>query len=232
MAMIAEDVLLLLLDNASAQPSLERDRCERVLAGAVLLDLAYACRIRPSVPGESIGAGRLVALAGAEPLNPLLEPAFHLLRQRPLTPAAAVSKLRRDATGRVTRHLELVGQIHRIPLSTKRFSQTYAFPFTSRERVGTARADLLAALFDGTTPTPQTAGVVTLLHAVDGLGALLSLNDRGWRWVHARATEISSGSWVAERHPAPSQLRAPATQPSLAEMNLAVTASAVKSALT
>ncbi|MDT5302089.1 MAG: hypothetical protein QOG79_5331, partial [Mycobacterium sp.] len=42
MAQIAEDLFLLLLDNASAQPALERDRRERLLAAAVLLDLAYA----------------------------------------------------------------------------------------------------------------------------------------------------------------------------------------------
>ena len=40
MAQIAEDLFLLLLDNASAQPGLDRARRERVLSGAVLLDLA------------------------------------------------------------------------------------------------------------------------------------------------------------------------------------------------
>ncbi|MBJ7385122.1 MAG: GPP34 family phosphoprotein, partial [Mycolicibacterium sp.] len=82
-----------------------------------------------------------------------------------------------------------------------------------------ARAALLSALFDRTPPTPPTAAIVTLLHAADGLGALLSLNDRGWRWVHTRASEISSGSWVDESATA------------LPEVNLAVTASAVRSAL-
>src|SRR6478609_7054780 len=48
MAQIAEDLFLLLLDNASAQPGLDRARRERVLSGAVLLDLALACRIRPA----------------------------------------------------------------------------------------------------------------------------------------------------------------------------------------
>lgn len=219
MAQIAEDALLLLLDNASAQPALERERCDRVLAGALLLDLAYACRVRPSLPGEPVEPGMLVALAGTGPLDPFLQPAFQLLQQKPLAPAAALSRLRKDATDRVAQHLERLGQIHRVPLSTKRFNQKFAWPIASRERVGAARAALLSALFDGEPPTPPTAAIVTLLHAVDGLGALLSLNDRGWRWVHARATEISSGSWV-DGHAS-----------HLAEMNLAVTASAVRSAL-
>ena len=219
MAQIAEDLFLLLLDNATAQPALERDRLERVLAGALLLDLAFACRIRPAVPGEQVTAGRLVALAGGGHFDPVAEPAFALLHQKPLAPSSAVSKLRKVAQEAVALHLERLGQIRRIPLSAKRFSHVEAWPLTNRQRVAMARSALLSALFDRNPPTPATAGIVTLLHAVDGLGALLSLNDRGWRWVHARATEISSGSWVDEYPTA------------LPEMNLAVTASALRPAL-
>jgi hypothetical protein len=50
-------------------------------------------------------------------------------------------------------------------------------------------------------------------------GAVLSLNDRGWRWVHARAGEIALGSWIDE---------APAGLP---EINVAVTFSALRPAL-
>jgi hypothetical protein len=220
MAQIAEDLLLLLLDNASRNPALERHRCDRVLAGAVLLDLAFACRIRPAVPGEPVEAGRLVALVGDGPLDPVVGPAFQLLQQRPLRPSGAVSKLRKNAREHISLHLERMGQLRHIPVSAKRFSDIAAWPLIDRTRVAQARAALLSALFDRRPPTPSTAAIVSLLHAVDGLGALLSLNDRGWRWVHARATEISSGSWVNEYPTA------------LPEMNLAVTASALRPALT
>jgi hypothetical protein len=220
MAQIAEDLLLLLLDNASGAPPLERDRCERVLAAAVLLDLAHACRVRPAVSGERIEEGKLLALAGGGPLDPVTTPAFELLHRRPLWPANAVTKLRGATLAQVTEHLERLGLVTHFPLSAKRFGDVVAWPLTDRHRVGHARATLLSALFDRRPPTPTTAAIVTLLHAVDGLGALLSLNDRGWRWVHARATEISSGSWVNE------------SPTGLAEVNLAVTASAVRVALT
>jgi hypothetical protein len=105
-------------------------------------------------------------------------------------------------------------------LQSNRFTQPYAWPQTNRGRVRHARSALLAALFDRRPPTPSTAAIITLLHAVDGLGALLSLNDRGWRWVHARAGEIASGSWVDEYPTA------------LPEVNLAVTASALRQTLT
>jgi hypothetical protein len=75
----------------------------------------------------------------------------------------------------------------------------------------------LAALFDGHRPDPATAAIVSLLHAVHGLGAVLSLNDRGWQWVVDRANEIASGTWVDDEN--------------IADVNLAVTAAAVRAAL-
>jgi hypothetical protein len=219
MAQIAEDLFLLLLDNASAQPGLDRARRARVLAGAVLLDLAHACRIRPSMTGEPVESGRLVALTAPGPMDPVVAPAFELLQRRPLRPATAVKRLAKHTEENLTNYLEYLGQIRRVPLNSKRFSHPYALPLTNRERVGHARSALLASLFERRPPAPATAAIISLLHAVDGLGALLSLNDRGWRWVHARAGEIASGAWVDEY---------PTAMP---EVNLAITASAVRGAL-
>ncbi|KUI10296.1 hypothetical protein AU190_19270 [Mycolicibacterium acapulense] len=219
MAQIAEDLFLLLLDNASAQPVLDRPRRERVLAAAVLLDLALACRIRPSVDGDPVEPGRLIALSVAGATDPVAEPAFSLLQRRPLRPRSAVKRLAKHTESNIVGHLERTGQIRRIPLPDKRFGHEFAWPLTNRNRVGHARSALLSALFDRRPPGPTTAAIITLLHAIDGLGALLSLNDRGWRWVHARAGEIALGSWVEESPTA------------LPEMNLAVTASALRPAL-
>lgn len=219
MAQIAENLFLLLLDNASAQPGLDRARRERVLSGAVLLDLAHACMIRPAVAGDAVEPGRLVALAGSGAIDPVVEPAFRLLLRRPLSPAAAVAKLRRHTQQNLVEQLERTGEIRPIRLRDKRFIRSYAFPLTKRDRATQARSAMLSALFDHSLPAPSTAAIISLLHAVDGLGALLSLNERGWRWVHDRASEIASGAWVDEPDTA------------LPEVNLAVTASAVRPAL-
>ncbi len=78
MAQIAEDLFLLLLDNAAGQPGLDRSRRQRVLSAAVLLDLALLCRVRPTMNGEPVPPGRLVALAGPMPLDPIMDPAFDI----------------------------------------------------------------------------------------------------------------------------------------------------------
>lgn len=220
MAQIAEDLFLLLLDNASAQPGLDRRRRERVLAAAVLLDLAYGCRIRPALADEPIEPGLLIALEGNWPADPVTDPAFQLLRRRPLSPESALAKLGKSTQPALELQLEKTGQIHRVRMPGKGFRPTYCWPLANRERAGLARAALLGALFDGQSPAPTIAAIICLLHAVDGLGAVLSLNERGWRWVHARATEITTGAWIDD------------TAAGLPEMNLAVTTSTLRPALT
>jgi Golgi phosphoprotein 3 (GPP34) len=152
-------------------------------------------------------------------MDPVVAPAFQLLERGPLRPATAVRRLSKHTEQTLANYLEQTGQIRRVRLTSKRLRHHYAWPLTNRERVGQARSAMLAALFDRRPPAPPTAAIISLLHAVDGLGALLSLNDRGWRWVHARAGEIASGSWVDEYPTA------------LPEVNLAVTASVLRGAL-
>ena len=183
-----------------------------------MLDLAHAGHVRPAVPGDPVPDGRLVALASATPLDPVTGPGRELLAARALRPDTAIKKLGRQSEDRLVTRLEQLGQIRRVDTGNA-LRRGHALPLTTRARVGPARTAVLSALFDRTPPAPVTAAVITLLHAVDGLGALLSLNDRGWRWVHARAGEIASGSWVDE---------SPTT---VAEVNLAVTAAAVRQAL-
>ncbi|GBE64567.1 hypothetical protein MFM001_10290 [Mycobacterium sp. MFM001] len=222
MARIAEDLLLLLLDNASAQPGLERGCRERVLTAAALLDLAHACRIRPAVDSEPVEAGRLVVLSGPNPADPVLEPALQLLLRRPMSPAAAIAKLRRETPAAVLTQLERLGQIRQVRLQGSAFrgaKLTYAWPLVDRTRVANARAALMKALFEEHNPDPTTATIISLLHMVDGLGAVFSLNDRGWEWVNGRAADIASGSWVSE------------SEPDLPEVNLAVTTAAIRPAL-
>jgi hypothetical protein len=216
---IAEELLLLLLDNASARPELEREPYERVLSAAVLLDLAHACRIRPAMDCEPVGAGRLVVLHASGPVDPLTVPALQLLLRHPLRPAAAIPKLRRTIPTALLQHLECTGQVRQIALPTKRFKRCYAWPLTDRSRASSARAALLSALFDGHRPDPITASIISLLYSVDGLGVLLSLNDRGREWVRNRAGEIAIGGWITE------------SEPELPEFNLAVTMAAVCQAL-
>lgn len=218
MARIAEDLLLLLLDNAANRPALERERREKVLGAAVLLDLALACRIRPAVEGEPVG--RLLLLAGPDLRDPILDPAVQLLARRAWKPQSAVAKLSRGIEPALLSRLQHGGYIRSVQLRGKRSDGSRAWPMADRSRVDQARSAMLSALFDRRCPTPTTAAIISVLHTVDGLGALLSLNDRGWQWVNSRAGEIAGGGWVDE------------SAAEIPLLNLAMVTSAVRPALT
>ena len=212
--------MLLLLDNASARPGLERNRRRRLLAAAVLLDLAHGCRVRPTAPGEPPGPGRLVLLMGPDPADPVLSPVLRLLSRRPISPQAAIAKLQRSIEDDLLVHLQRTGQVRSVPVHGKAFKRESAWVLTDRTRAAQTRARMMETLFEATEPTPWTAAVVSLLYSADGLGALLSLDERGWDWVNGRAAEITSGSWISDSE----------EDAELADVNLAVTIAALRPA--
>ncbi len=219
MARIAEDLLLTLLDNESAQPRLDRSRLGRVLAAALILDLALGCRVRPALAGEPLPAGTLVALTGPPPLDPAVRPTLAVLEQGPITPAAALAKLRKRSEDDVLDQLLRTGQIHQVQQSKQHWLRrnTYTWPMNDRTRVHAVRAAMMAALFADQRPEVATAAAIALLAAVGGLGAALNLDADGAQSAAHRAARITFGAW--------------ADGCDTAEVNLAVTAAAVLPAL-
>ena len=198
MAPIAENVLLLLLDNPEEQPRLERSPLGRVLAAALILDLAFDCRVRPTLADEQLPAGHLVALSGPVPLDPSLRPALALLEQRPITAADAIAALRKHSEDTVLDQLLRTGQIHQVQLSSHKVRRNhYRWPVKNRGRVAVLRSEVIGALFENRKPTPDNAAVICLLNQVRALGAVLELNDAGVRVVDERAHEIADGGWAA-----------------------------------
>jgi hypothetical protein len=197
MARIAEDLLLLLLDNPDAQPHLDRSRLGRVLAGALILDLALDCRVRPTQPEDPVSPGRLIALTGPVPTDPAVRPALGMLQQEALTPRTAITTLSRQAEDDVLDQLLRTGQIHQIALTEHRLRRNhYRWPVKNRGRAAVIRAEVLGALFESRRPQPTNAAAISLLYAVDGFGAVMDLNDAGAQAVSLRANEIAGGDWV------------------------------------
>jgi hypothetical protein len=199
MARIAEDVLLLLLDNPEEQPRLERGPLGRVLAAALILDLALECRVRPTLPDEPLPAGHLVALEGQVPLDPSGRPALALLEQRPITAADAIGALRKHSEDTVLDQLLRTGQIHQVQLSSHKLRRNhYRWPVKNRGRVAVLRSEVIGVLFENRTPSPVNAAATCLLNEVSALGAVLELNDEGVRVVDGRSREIAEGGWADE----------------------------------
>lgn len=217
MALIAEGLMLLLLDNAAAEPALEPDRRRRVLAAGVLLDLALSGHLRPSLPSDGIAAHQLLVLANGAPVDPVGTAALRILRRRPLDVATAVARIGRTAQDDLLDRLARTGQLRPTPVGGRGRTRR-AWPIADRSRVSDLRSALRGTLLDGRRPRPVTAAVITVLHSAHALDVVFSLNRRDWEWVRAQAADVAAGNWVDETA-------------AIAEVNLAVTAATLRPAL-
>lgn len=160
-----------------------------------------------------------MALAGPVPMDPAVRPALAILEQGPLSPAAAIGRLRKRAEDDVLDQLLRTGQIHQVALSKQRWLRrnAYAWPLHDRARIDAVRAAILAALFAGHRPDPATAAVITLLNTTGTLARALRLDGERADQAAQRAGGITFGGG--------------ADPANTAEVNLTMTAAAVLPAL-
>jgi hypothetical protein len=192
--LLVEDLLLLLMDNATGKAVLDRTRLERALAGAVLVELAMAERLAPAPPGGDVKPGRIVVRDAAPLGDGLLDEALARLAGKPSRPARAVEKLVKGLRQAVlTRLVEagLVREEHRRVLGV---FPTTAWPALRPEHEARVRSALRAVLVDGVAPDARTAALVALLTAVDAVPKVLPVADR--RALVRRARAVAQGDWA------------------------------------
>ncbi|WP_370181126.1 GPP34 family phosphoprotein [Rhodococcus wratislaviensis] len=197
MTLLAEDLLLLLLDDASGKPVVDGTRMPRVLAGAVLLELALGDVVTPAGPGEDVKKGRLVVRDGARPQDPLLVRAVDRIgASKPMKPEAAIEKLAKNLRDELAKRIVAAGWVREEKGKVLGIFPTTRWPEVDGSHERTLRSELGAALLDGVTPTPRTAALVSLLSAVDAAPKLFPDADR--RAVKKRAKEIAEGDWAGK----------------------------------
>lgn len=197
MTSIAEDLLLLLLDDESGKPLVDGVKLPRVLAGAVLLELALDDVVAVDTEGEQVKKGRIAIRTEARPADPILAEAVERLGSgRPLKPTAAIEKLQKGLQEKLLARVveqgwvsEERGRILGV-FPTKKWP---AIDSTPEQRV---RDLIRAALIDGLTPEPRTAALIALLSAADAAPKVFPDADK--RAVKKRAKEIAQGEWAAK----------------------------------
>jgi len=193
--LLAEDLLLLLIDDASGALLLDSTRLDRALAGAVLLELALAERVGPPPPGRRFGRDRIVLLDGRPTGDPLLDDALARLDSpRPPRAARAVEKLVKGTRQALLHRLVEAGHVreeHRTVLGVFRSSR---WPAVRPEHEAAVRRDLHAALVEGAPPDLRTAALTSLLVAVDVVPKVVSAPDR--RALVRRAKAVADGEWA------------------------------------
>lgn len=192
--LIAEDLLLLLLDDEKGRTSGLISGVDTGLAGAVLVELALLELVDVADEGESVRKGRLVLRQGTAPEHPVLTTALETVRAKEGTkPKDALSSLAKGLKDRLADGLVAAGVLRREQHRTLGLFPTTRLPAQDTRHEASVR-ERLAAVLDGAEPDQHSAALLALLHALDAVTTVLDVPDK--RAAKKRAKEIAKGQWA------------------------------------
>jgi hypothetical protein len=219
--LIAEDLLLLLLDDESGKPLTQQ--LQIALGGAVLVELAVGGMVEVVKADSMWRAAKVHPVEGARPGDPLLMSAWETVRERERSAQSLVEKLGKGLTDTLCERLADRGILER-----RDDKVLGLFPRTRWPARDTSHEDALCralsvVLVDDQVPDPRTGALVALLYAVDRAHKSVPHDGVSDRDVKKRAKEVAEGQWAAT---AVKDAIAAATAATMAAMT-AVTAGAV-----
>lgn len=199
MTLIAEDLLLLLLDDVKGTVS-AWGGTDAVLGGAVLAELAVAGLVTVEEKKSAWRTAKVHA-AGSPPadLDPVLAEALATIAEKERSAS--------DLVGRIGKGLEerlATGLAERGVLERKEGKVLGLFPRTTWPAADTAREDevraaITACLVHGATPDERTGALVALLAAIDQAHhAVTPGTEARKKDLESRAKEIADGQWAAK----------------------------------
>ncbi|WP_411285232.1 GOLPH3/VPS74 family protein [Lapillicoccus sp.] len=194
--LIAEDLLLLLLDDESGKLAAS-DKIRPLLGGALLIELALAERIEV-VARTSVWSTSKVTVHPGPPLDePLLDMAVSTIAEKPRGAQDLVNRLGKGTKDVLLARLTERGLVH--PVKGKVFGlfPHTTWPASDRLHEAGVREKLQAALVLGLTPDERTSALVALLSAVDHAHKVVDRGDLPAGEVRRRARHIADGAWAA-----------------------------------
>ncbi|MGH8868783.1 MAG: GOLPH3/VPS74 family protein [Actinomycetes bacterium] len=195
--LIAEDLLLLVTDDATGKPIVGSTELEHALAGGVLLELAMSGRVDVE-KGKAFGRGdRIVVVDGSRTGDSVLDDALSRIGAKPWRkPASVVRALRKGLRTRLYERLADHGI-----LRMEQGRVLGLFPRTRWPAVDSApERQLRQALHDvlvvGVEPQPRIGAIVSLLYAIKAVPRVFGSRENN-TVVMARAKAIAEGAWAA-----------------------------------
>lgn len=215
---LADDVMLLLLDDETGRPAVDKVALDNVMAGALLLELANNGRVSPATPQDNVRANRLIVRDGSPTGDALLDGALRQLETKPVKGKRAVQLLAKGTREAVLDGLVRRGVIRREQSKILGFIPRNSWLANDTQHEGWVRHRLNAALVGAEKPNEHIGGLIALLYAVDALHKVM---DGSRRALKARAKEIVNGD---------GEFASDAVRQAVQEVRSAVTAAVVVSA--
>ena len=200
--LIAEEFLLLCLDEESGRRLAGSDKVDPALSAALLAELALAERI--SVTGDDEGWSRrrrlqVVSLTPTD--DPELDRALQAVvesegrRLGDLVSPMSRRRLSKGLRDRLLERLVAAGVLDRQQGTVFGLIPQTSWPTRDRRAEDEVRRRLHSALVAGETPSERTVTLVALLQATGLVTKVLDVTDR--KALRQKAKELSEGDWAA-----------------------------------
>ena len=198
--LVAEELFLLLLDDASGRPYIGEAKFDTVLAGAIVLELTQRRRLDLSGQGETVKPGRLVVRdispTGDASLDRVLG---RLAERRSEKPPDAIAGLSEQMHRVVLLRLCERGVLRQDSRRILRIFPTTRWPTVDPRPEQAVREALREVLIDRRAPEAREVGLISLLLAVDLVPPVLPIGeDISVAELRRRSATIAAGEFVGE----------------------------------
>ena len=203
--LIAEELLLLSLDNESGKPMLGKDRLGPALGGALVAELALMERIGVTPRDAGWSKRGRITITNLTPTDDVeLDEAMRKLAEsegkkvKDVLSDFASKKIRLSyqLRERLLERLANAGALKRQEGTVLGFIPRTTWPAGDLTPNDEVRQRLQSSLVSGLTPTERTLALIALLQVTWLLPKVVTTENR--RALKARAKQLSKGDWVAE----------------------------------
>jgi hypothetical protein len=194
--LIAEDLLLLLLDDESGKRQTEQ--LEIALGGAVLVELAIGGMVEVANTRSLWRSAKVWPVEGARPGDPVLTAAWATVGEKERTAQSLVERLGKGLDQTLCGRLAERGILERRDEKVLGLFHRTRWPARDSLHEESVRRALTTVLVEGNDPDPRTGALVALLHAVDRAHKSVPHDGLSDREVKKRAKEVADGQWAAK----------------------------------
>jgi len=203
--LIAEEFLLLSLDNESGKPMLGKDRLGPALGGALVAELALMERIGVTPHDAGWSKRGRITITNLTPTDDVeLDEAMRKLAEsegkklKDVLSDFASKKVRLgyQLRERLLERLAKAGVVKEQEGTVLGFIPRTTWPAGDRAAEDDVRERLQSALVSGVTPTERTLVLIALLQVTGLLPKVVTTEDK--RALKARAKQLTEGDWAAK----------------------------------
>jgi hypothetical protein len=195
--LIAEDLLLLLLDDESGKMT-NSSYLDTGIGGALLVELALGAHVEV-VKGSGMWArAKVHPTNAAGPIDPILVEALGLVAERERTAQDLVGRLGKKRRDPLLSRLEADGILRREENTVLGLFPRRRWPAVDSSHEADVRRRLGDALVRGLEPDERTAALVGLLSSLDIAHKVVDREGMPGRELRKRAKQLAEGDWAAK----------------------------------